>query len=238
MSRLGFGLLCALLAAQGSAVGWRGRPVPWIGTRVMAVGDSITSGEGSPGGFRRPLQDRLRYYGVNLDFVGPSRENSAGMRDREHAGFGGWRTRDVIYGRPGVRSAGRLSDWLRAYQPSVLLVTLGTNDPWGLSYDQTVRQYDDLVGIAFRVRPSIMIVLSSVPGSRRDANKAAVEDKIQRAVAEVTSRWRARGYPVEMADPFARWDSSRYLADRYHPNALGYRVMADEFLRAMQRLRR
>lgn len=233
--------LCACLTAAavlGSADGWRGRPVPWIGHRVMAVGDSITAGAGVPGGFRRPLQERLRYYGMMVDFVGPSVENSPGMADPEHAGFGGWQTRDILYGRPTARQAGRLSDWLRTYQPAVLLVTVGTNDPWGLTYDQTVQQYDALVGVAFRRRPNIRVVLSSIPGSAADANKRHVEAKIQQAVREVVERWSRNGYPVEMADPFARWDSNRHLSDRYHPNAAGYRLMADEFLLAVQRLGR
>lgn len=230
-------LLAATLVSGFAAAGFRGRPLPWIGNRFLAVGDSITLGAGHPGGYRAILAGRLASYGLDARFVGPSSENSGGVARLAHAGFGGWTTQDVLYGRPGSPH-GRLSEWLRRYQPAVVLVMVGTNDPAWLTQAEHERNFDDLLGIVFRVRPGASVVLSSVPGSAPSTGKAEAERRIAAAARNAVSAWRARGYPVEMADPLRRWDPARHLSDAYHPNAAGYQVVADEFLRALWRLAR
>lgn len=230
-------LLAVTAIACAACAGQKGRPAPWVGSRFLAVGDSITLGAGHPGGYRNMLWERLAHYGVVANFVGPNLANSGAYFALPHAGFGGWGTRDVMYGRPGS-GQGRLSDWLRRYQPSVVLVMLGTNDPASWSQAEHEQNFDQLLGIVFRTRPTAKVVLSSVPGSAPETGKAEAERRIQRAVQAVTSQWRARGYPVEMADPLRRWDARRHLFDAYHPNREGYWVVADEFLRAVRRLAR
>jgi lysophospholipase L1-like esterase len=230
-------LLAAAAIAGASMAGQKGRPAPWLGSRFLAVGDSITLGAGYPGGYRNILWERLLHYGVVANFVGPNVANSGNVTSLRHAGFGGWGTRDAIYGRPGS-GQGRLSDWMREYQPSVVLVMLGTNDPASWSQSDHEQNFDHLLGIVFRTRPSAKVVLSSVPGSAPQTGKAEAERRIQGAVRAVAARWRARGYPVEVADPLRRWDARRHLADAYHPNQQGYWLVADEFLRALRRLSR
>lgn len=238
MGRLAWIVAFALVGAVAPCQGFRGRPVPWIGSRVLAVGDSITLGAGHAGGYRGLLRERLAHYGISADFVGPSRANSAGLADPEHAGFGGWTIADAVHGRAADPGAGRLDAWMRAYRPHVLLVMLGTNDPASTSRAEFEAKYEELLGVAFRTDRRVSVVLSGVPGSAPSTGKAATEQRIQAAVQAVASRWRAAGYAVEPADPLRRWNPSRHLADSYHPNASGYWIIADEYLAAMRRLAR
>lgn len=57
--------------------------------RIMPMGDSITVGEGVPGGYRRPLFDALTGLGYQVDFVGSKRQSGDRSRDPDHWGISG-----------------------------------------------------------------------------------------------------------------------------------------------------
>jgi Ca2+-binding RTX toxin-like protein len=69
---------------------------------IMPMGDSITHGFNVPGGYRKPLDDLLRAWGLRPDFVGRHSQSGDTASDRDHWGRPGWgisRTDAVIGGR-------------------------------------------------------------------------------------------------------------------------------------------
>lgn len=77
---------CTLLALNAGAQ----TPPP---LRVMPLGDSITYGSSTPGGYRLPLYVTLTNQGFNVDLVGTATDNAAAELGSEvnHEGHGGWR---------------------------------------------------------------------------------------------------------------------------------------------------
>ncbi|WP_158218612.1 SGNH/GDSL hydrolase family protein [Synechococcus sp. 1G10] len=68
----------------------------------MPMGDSITHGFNVPGGYRKPLDELLRAWGLRPDFVGRYSQSGDTASDRDHWGRPGWgisRTDAVIGGR-------------------------------------------------------------------------------------------------------------------------------------------
>ncbi|MDG2114152.1 MAG: GDSL-type esterase/lipase family protein, partial [Actinomycetota bacterium] len=114
---------------------------PAVATRMMPIGDSITeartASQGIPS-YRAALWDQLQVAGANVDFVGsrhgvldhfdrPSgMADPGGTWDKDHDGHYGWRTDEILNGKNA--GDGKLSDWLTAHTPDVLIVHIGTND--------------------------------------------------------------------------------------------------------------
>ena len=102
--------------------------------KIMPLGDSITEGY-EPGlsglnmvSYRKALHDRLVEAGYDIDFVGSLTNGSAVFADSQHEGHGGWTADEIVNGRPTLPTAGKLSDWLIAESPDVILLHIGTND--------------------------------------------------------------------------------------------------------------
>ncbi|MDY7023482.1 MAG: GDSL-type esterase/lipase family protein [Cyanobacteriota bacterium] len=109
---------------------------------VLPLGDSITFGvdgeQGFPGvtptaeqgGYRTELWNLFQDLGLPVDFVGPLSNGPDSLEDRDHAGFPGARTSDLING--GVNRNGFTIDginaWLNEYEPDALLVMSGANN--------------------------------------------------------------------------------------------------------------
>ena len=96
-----------------------------ITTRILPLGDSITSGEGAPGGYRGHLFTNLTSLGYNVDFLGNENNNPASSSvanfDTSHEGHSGWRIDEID------RNIERWLD-LIGLAPDVILVHIGTND--------------------------------------------------------------------------------------------------------------
>lgn len=112
--------------------------------RIMALGDSITLGKnnsanppvGQRVGYRLPIKTALANAGYQIDFVGTLNDGAgAGLFDEQHEGHGGCTAAELVAGVDGIScSAGqgtpgtKLSDWLNADKPDVVLLHIGTNE--------------------------------------------------------------------------------------------------------------
>jgi lysophospholipase L1-like esterase len=83
-------------------------------TRIDCIGDSITWGYNTPGGYRSELADRLDAADFNVQFVGTV-DTPGGWSD----GHRGYAARDIA---PQVRA------WIAQSKPNIALLMAGTND--------------------------------------------------------------------------------------------------------------
>ena len=195
--------------------------------RIMALGDSITQGYPTGGGYRPPLAARLAAAGRPADFVGTQHQGPPGFDDPEHEGHGGFRIAQVRAGVPG---------WMAATAPDVVLVMIGTNDVLG-NFDPTdapvrLRALLDTISTA---RPTASVLVSSIPpiGPAHCACQALV-DAYNSALPPLVEARAAAGYPVSFVDMAAV--SVADLGDGIHPDDVGYAKIADAWYEALQAL--
>ncbi len=106
--------------------------------KIMPLGDSITQGSASGAAasefwvsYRKELYDSLKTggYVVNDEiFVGTLiNGESVADFDPDHEGHPGWQAEEIVAGIPGSGD-GKLSEWLVAEEPNIVLLHIGTND--------------------------------------------------------------------------------------------------------------
>ncbi|MCW5936718.1 MAG: hypothetical protein KIT11_05370 [Fimbriimonadaceae bacterium] len=195
----------------------------------MPVGDSLTAGAGSPCGYRQALKTSLPFA---VDFVGPSVENSSGMDDPEHAGFGGWRILDLVYGRDGQDG---VVAWLDRYRPDAVLLMVGTNDYWSPlpEMESRYRLLLDAVTNGRRVTVFLGSVTRSNYGQARNDWAGAVD----RTLRALSRDYAAFGNDVRYVDMYTAIDENTDLADLVHPNRRGYDKIAARWKAALTKPR-
>lgn len=184
--------------------------------KVMPLGDSITDGYNVPGGYRIDLEDSLAAGRYAVDFVGSQANGPESLLDREHEGHSGWRIDEIT---------ANVEPWLRAHQPDVILLKIGTNDILQ-TYDvaNAPRRLSELIDRIAVAAPSATILVSTLtplgPTQRDDrvqsfnaALPAIVNDKV------------AGGKDVELVDMYPALTTGD-LADDVHPDIGGYDKMA------------
>ncbi|MCW5936355.1 MAG: hypothetical protein KIT11_03500 [Fimbriimonadaceae bacterium] len=207
--------------------------------RILAVGDSITAGAGSPGGYRTILQQRLGRADRPFDFLGDVNENSAGMAYPQHEGHGGWTISDLADGNPSDLGAGNVVTWMRRYQPTHVLVMAGTNDNPFMDRQTLTGLYERLLDRIFSVNRNVKVALACIPKSRQSVTKRqAYERMAWEVVRTVVVRRRVQGYQISFANCYSPIDPNRHLADNYHPNRDGYVRIALAFEAALRALDR
>ncbi len=110
--------------------------------KIMPVGDSITNGDGDPGGYRKFLDYTLKEKGISFDMVGPKKDMNASFSyngqnvqyDSDHAGFSGFQIKEVPDWGKQQGGTGSLYNELKngnkvqQYSPDIILLIIGTND--------------------------------------------------------------------------------------------------------------
>ena len=93
--------------------------------RIMPLGDSITYGANTAGGYRLPLYNLLTQANYSVDFVGSETGNGASdLPDWDHEGHSGWW---LSHNDGGIYQ--NVGKWLAHVEtPDVVLVHIGTND--------------------------------------------------------------------------------------------------------------
>jgi lysophospholipase L1-like esterase len=189
--------------------------------RLMALGDSITYGTGSPGrsGYRIQLQAALKAAGMNVDFVGSQRTGLSGDRDNE--GHGGW-------------SIGQLDQkvvtWLAAARPDIVLLHAGTNNVTrGHDPADIAAELSKLIDDISAARPTAEIFVSTIVQSNRPTEKA--RNRAYNALVPGVVAF--KGPRVHLVDQSAVGGGDLY--DGHHPNAYGYSKMSYNFYTAIRR---
>lgn len=211
---------------------------------VMPLGDSITDGYSTVGGYRQPLCNKLEEngYSENFDFVGPNWGGDC--YDPQHAGYSGYSIDNIdqVDSISGARTGlSSFIDWLmESYPADVVMLQIGTND---------ILSYYDLENIGTRLENLVDAVLTYIPEDGMlflatipcmDANNTlyineyyftpdsmdecvnAYNSEIKRIAAEK----QAEGKNIRLADINSVLTKDD-LYDGVHPTADGYKLMAD-----------
>lgn len=191
------------------------------GVRIMPLGDSITDGLNTPGGYRIGLWQRLANAGRLTDFVGSASNGPATLGDHDHEGHSGWRIDDVD---------GSITGWLRTANPRTILLHLGTND---------IGQNHDVAGAPARlgtlidhiraIEPNVELFVAQIIPTA-DAGNEAKTQTFNAALPGIVAQKGPLTHLVDMHSALTAAD----LADGLHPNATGYDKMAARWWSALQ----
>lgn len=209
-------------------------------TRVMAVGDSLTQGQGSnsTGGYRLALWNRMKANGFQFTPVGfqdqPPYSNTGDPYYKSRwSGNGGWRIAELM-GPTSLNTTGRaMPQWIADYTPSVLLLMIGTNDLDGSANTATLRgRFSALLDQIYTAKPDMHIVLGRVP-HYQTMTWQSVTDYNDAIVAELTSRVAANpARKMAVANMETIRGTDKYN-DYVHLNAAGYAEATDAWYNAI-----
>ncbi len=201
------------------------RPQPPKPIRIMPLGDSITYGSGTPGGYRLPLYTALTNAGYVVDYVGTRTDNSAtGLPDPDHEGLSGWTIGQLD---------ANIFDWLYAINdPDVILLHIGTNDSGASDFSNRVDRLDDFVAKIATNRPNANIVVTTLLKRSDTARYAAITNFFNPYVEGKVLAQQALGRKVHFLDMHAYLELTD-MYDGLHPNAGGYAKMAAAWLPAI-----
>lgn len=217
--------------------------------RVMPLGDSITwgvtDGDGANPpleqrvGYRKAVRDALHALGYRIDFVGTLQSGADPDQladDPDHEGHGGWRADELVNGRDSVLPGtgnGKLSEWLHARAPDIVLLHAGTNDLNG-NGDPGIEAQDieQILATINKWESShwpVTVVLSRIiiNHQKDPQHTIAFNDRV---IGDVAVPHIASGDEVIWVDHESALDDFRFYADSLHPNEAGYERMAEVWL--------
>ncbi|HEY0257053.1 MAG TPA: SGNH/GDSL hydrolase family protein [Candidatus Methylacidiphilales bacterium] len=224
--------LCAGGPAHADAVLAKGVPV-----KIMPVGDSITEGKYTQGGYRKPLYQMLKDSGYAVTFVGkedngePANDTgfSKGMENPNHEGYGSARIGMLLGGGTTEKhTALPIKTSLANNNPDVVLIMLGTNDVFGITATDKMQQtMEKLVSSIFEQSPNITVVLASIPPILKIEARNADVDAYNAVIPQIVQKEQALGHKIVFADIHSVFTAPTDLSgDKVHPSATGYAKMA------------
>ncbi len=213
--RHAFALCVCVFAARTSFA-----QVPPI--RIMPLGDSITFGSNTPGGYRYPLYVALTNAGYNVDYVGTQTGNATNLLPKiNHQGMSGWRINGNQNGLDEF-----IPDWFNVIaDPDVILLHIGTND-FGTTndYANAVNRLDALITHIATNRPYANIIVTTLL-PRGEPYNTWINTTFNPYVPVKVAAQKALGRKVYFLDMNA-YLTTADLFDGLHPNAAGYAKMA------------
>jgi Ca2+-binding RTX toxin-like protein len=201
--------------------------------KIMPMGDSITYGIASldNGGYRGPLEDMLADAGLTVNFVG---SNPIGdLADPDNEGHGGWTI-------SGIRQ--NVADWLRAEEPDVVMLIIGTNDTSRNPPPAVERMIERLGGVIDRIHetlddpPKLFIGPAPPMHGSQSADRIALVQAYNAAIPELVALKRAAGVDVtfvDMSDLTSADITPPPIDPGVHPNASGYQKIAEHWFDAL-----
>jgi len=203
-------LCCSALAVSALAAA---PPV-----RILPLGDSITYGAGTPGGYRWPLYQMLTSAGYSVEYTGTTTNNSPPEMVMHHDGWGGYRIDNIFDWTPVI--------YAQTEDPDVILIMLGTND-YGQNYDtpNALNRIDALIIDLANHWPYAKIVVASMVPTLMSC-QTSMDLTYNQLLPGNVANLVAQGRQVYFADQ----RNALTAADTYdgvHPTTTGYAKMAN-----------
>jgi lysophospholipase L1-like esterase len=189
--------------------------------RLMALGDSVTFGTGSPtrSSYRIMLQGALKQAGMKVDFVG-SVKTGAACCDQDNEGHGGYSISQL---------SRKVDAWLAIAAPDIVLLHAGTNNiSRGHTPDNVGAGLSHLIDQIRTARPAAHIFVAAIIQSNVPAEQArgrAFNALVPGIVA-------SKGNRVYLVDQSTVGGADLY--DTHHPNHYGYTKMAFNWYNAIR----
>lgn len=204
--------------------------------KIMPVGDSITEGKYTQGGYRKPLLQLLRDNGYSVTFVGKEDNGdpanatgfSQGMDNPNHEGYGSARIGMLLNGGTTEKhTALPIKTTLANNNPDVVLIMLGTNDIFGVTATAKMEQaMEKLVSTIFEQSPNITVVLANIPPIAKVPALDAEVDAYNAVLPGIVAKEKALNHKIEFADIRSVFGLSDLGKDKVHPSADGYNKIA------------
>jgi acyl-CoA thioesterase I len=202
-------------------------------TRIMPLGDSVTSSFAPHTSYRFWLWQALIATGHNVDFVGTQHgvaEGEPGNEefDQDHEGYPGWMTIDAL----------EVIDSLAAAdQPDIVLLDLGSNDVLeGIPLSETLTNLSLIIDHLRAANPNIVILLAQptpyVGPNSRDMSK------LKGALGKLAKQKRLPESPVIAVNLFGGFNVRKDTFDGVHPDESGEQKIAKKFFTALRKLLR
>ncbi|OQD87991.1 hypothetical protein PENSOL_c074G08798 [Penicillium solitum] len=194
--------------------------------RLMPLGGSVTRGVGSSdgAGYREPLLQMLRLYGINARMVGSRKDGP--MPNNNHEGWRGFRIDQV---------EGKARKSVEYLSPNVFLVNAGSNDCLQtFNIPEAGNRMGDMLDYLWLASPQSTILLSTLlPNAHKEVNSTVMRVNDQfRALAQQKATEQKKIVLVEMDTPDG--PDVQSFVDGIHPDDKGYYKMAILWLRGIQ----
>jgi lysophospholipase L1-like esterase len=208
-----------------------------VPVKIMPVGDSITEGKYTQGGYRKPLYQMLKDNGYSVTFVGkedngdPANDTgfSAGMENPNHEGYGSARIGMLLNGGTTEKhTALPIKTSFANNNPDVVLIMLGTNDIFGITPTDRMKQtMEKLISTIFEQNPRAIVILASIPPISKIEARNADVNAYNAVLPEIVAKEKALNHKIEFADIHSVFtDPADLSGDKVHPSATGYNKMA------------
>jgi acyl-CoA thioesterase I len=193
-------------------------------TRILPLGDSVTSSFSPQNSYRCWLWRLLERNGYNADFVGTQWGVAGGPPaydgfDMHHEGHPGWTSSDVLFNIEWIASA---------TVPDVVLLDIGANDVIeGIPSGQTCTNIVWIIRNLREVNPDVVILLAQTTpyAGQNKQGMSRLREAVKRA-ATLAKREGARVASVNLA---ASFNVRKDTIDGIHPNITGERKIANRY---------
>ncbi len=215
--------------------------------KIMPLGDSITQGAGTWGGYREPLANSLKAAGYTFQFVGSvvdthtaSLIQSGNAHYEGHSGF----TISAIRGRDGIDD--HLADYIGPGKenPNYILLMIGTNDVATGTADDVQDSINRLSTLITHIsnkttglRPDAHLIVASIPpiGPNPAILQAGPLVPVFNAGVKTTVQaHHALGENVTFLDVYSHLTVADLGDDQLHPNQGGYDKIAAAWMQGIQ----
>lgn len=209
--------------------------------RVMPIGDSITWGDFSTGGYRAPLYTRVENELAPIDFVGSAAPYSdpAVLEDWHHEGHPGWTIGDLI-AFPGDESTppSTIETLLTNFDPATLLLHIGTNNLLiGQTPEEALVELNALLTRIYATAPTVQVILAQIIPLIPPLDNGPVI-AFNAAIPAMADGFAQAGFRIDVVDMYTAFRTDPnwlgLYVDGVHPNQDGYDRMADVWYDAMK----